>query len=137
MNNDVFKGLGIEIKLKAEDDFLKVKETLTRMGVASKELKNLSQTAHILHKAGRYSILHFKEMFIMDGQVSEVSIEDIQRRNTIVKLLCKWSLLETVEPLESFLADHEFITMSYLKVVPYALKSQWTLKSHYTFSGDK
>ena len=86
-NEDIFDDLGVEIILKTKEDFLKVKETLTRIGVSSKKEKKLFQSCHILHKRGKYAIMHFKEMFLLDGLTSDISDEDIARRNTIVKLL--------------------------------------------------
>ena len=86
----------IEIKLKSQDDFLKIKETLTRIGVASKKEKTLYQSCHILHKQGRYFIVHFKELFALDGKPSNFSEGDIARRNTIANLLKEWGLVEIV-----------------------------------------
>ena len=87
----------VEIKLKQPDDFLKVRETLSRIGIASKKDKKLYQSCHILHKQGRYFIVHFKELFGLDGKKTNFSDEDIQRRNTIVKLLIDWGLVEIVD----------------------------------------
>ena len=84
-NEDIFDGLGVEIKLKSKDDFLKVKETLTRMGVSSKKEKKLYQSCHILHKRGRYAIMHFKEMLDLDGLETDIDDTDLGRRNIIVK----------------------------------------------------
>ena len=95
--DDIFNGLGIEVSLKERDDFLKIKETLTRIGVSSRKEKKLYQSCHILHKRGRYVILHFKELFELDGLKSDVSEEDIARRNTIVGLLEQWDLLDVLE----------------------------------------
>ena len=87
VDEDIFQGLGVEVKLKSEQDFLKVKETLTRLGVSSKQEKKLYQSCHILHKRGRYAIMHFKEMFVLDGLKSDMDENDLGRRNVIVKLL--------------------------------------------------
>ena len=92
-DDDIFDGLGVEIKLKTKEDFLKVKETLTRIGVSSKKEKKLFQSCHILHKRGRYAIMHFKEMFLLDDLDSDISDDDIARRNTIVKLMVEWGLV--------------------------------------------
>ena len=89
-NDDIFDGLGVEITLKTKEDFLKVKETLTRIGISSRTDKKLWQSCHILHKRGKYYICHFKEMFVLDGLGSDISEEDIGRRNVIVKLLVEW-----------------------------------------------
>ena len=94
---DIFNGLGVEITLREKDDFLKIRETLTRIGVSSKKEKKLFQSCHILHKRGRYAIMHFKELFILDGLSSDISETDIARRNTIVELLNEWELLDIVD----------------------------------------
>jgi len=125
-NNNIFSDLGVEVILKAEDDFLKIVETLTRIGVLSKD-NTLTQTCHILHKRGRYAIFHFKELFQLDGvSKSEVSEEDIARRNGIVNLLKEWNLCEMVEgaSLEGSLRK--------TKIIPYRDKSNYKLKQNYT-----
>ena len=94
---DVFNGLGIEVRLEEEDDFLMVKETLTRMGVSSRKENKLFQSCHILHKRGRYAIMHFKELFILDGLESDISESDIARRNLIAKLIDEWELCEILD----------------------------------------
>ena len=99
-DNDIFDGLGVEITLKSKDDFLKVRETLTRMGVSSKKEKKLFQSCHILHKRGRYAIMHFKELLDLDGLETDISDSDIGRRNLIVKLLVEWGLVIAVDPDE-------------------------------------
>lgn len=126
MNNEnLFDGLGVEIKLKTEEDFLKIVETLTRIGVLSRD-NTLIQTCHILHKRGRYSILHFKEMFKMDGiSKSSISEEDIQRRNGIVNLLCEWNLCELI-------SDPVSGSLKKTKIIPFRDKSKYTLKKNYT-----
>ena len=96
-NEDIFRGVGIEVRLPTEDSFLKIKETLTRIGISSRKEKKLYQSCHILHKKGRYSILHFKELFILDGKHNTFTEEDQARRNTIVNLLEEWELLEIVD----------------------------------------
>ena len=94
---DIFSGHGVEINLKNKEDFLKVKETLTRIGVSSKKEKKLYQSCHILHKQGRYAIIHFKELFALDGKPTNFDEEDLSRRNTIVALLEEWSLIKVVD----------------------------------------
>ena len=94
---DIFRGVGVEVNLKSQDDFLKVRETLTRIGIASKKEKKLYQSCHILHKRGRYVILSFKELFKLDGKESNFTESDLARRNTIAKLLHDWSLVEIKE----------------------------------------
>ena len=89
----------LEVKLKAPDDFLKVRETLTRIGVASRKEKKLFQSCHILHKQGRYFIVHFKELFALDGKSANISDNDIERRNTIAQLLSDWNLVEVVSAI--------------------------------------
>lgn len=122
---DIFNDLGIKIKLKKDDDFLKVKETLTRMGVESHNTKTLYQSCHILHKRGEYAILHFKELFSLDGKTSTLTDEDIDRRNKIVKLLSEWNLLVVDEG-----EDLRYDNVS-LKVIPFKEKNNWTLQSKY------
>lgn len=118
----------IEVSLVKEDDFLKVKETLTRIGVASKKDMKLYQSCHILHKQGRYYIVHFKELFALDGKPTNFSEEDIGRRNTIVKLLSEWGLITLVDPARS--AD-PLAPLSQIKVLPHKDKDQWELVAKY------
>jgi hypothetical protein len=117
----------VEVKLKKEDDFLKIKETLTRIGVASERTKTLYQSCHILHKRGHYYITHFKEMFALDGKPTSLDAEDVQRRNTIVQLLSDWGLLTIVDP--SQIADKA--PMRLVKVIPHKEKDQWQLVAKY------
>lgn len=126
-NDDIFSGLGVEIKLKNKEDFLKVKETLTRLGVSSKKEKKLYQSCHILHKRGRYAIMHFKEMFILDNLESDISREDVQRRNTIVKLLVDWGLVESLD--DERYADQ--LSLARIKILPYREKNEWELIPKY------
>lgn len=126
-NDDIFFGLGVEIKLKNKEDFLKVKETLTRLGVSSKKEKKLYQSCHILHKRGRYAIMHFKEMFILDNLESDISREDVQRRNTIVKLLVDWGLVEALD--DERYADQ--LSLARIKILPYKEKNEWELIPKY------
>lgn len=118
----------IEIALENADDFLKVKETLTRIGVASERTKTLYQSCHILHKRGRYYIVHFKELFALDGKPSSLDDEDISRRNTIANLLRDWGLVKLVDPSKS--AD-PVAPMRLIKVIPYREKDDWNLVSKY------
>lgn len=128
MTEDIFEGLGVEVRLKGEEDFLKVKETLTRIGVSSKSEKKLYQSCHILHKRGRYAIMHFKEMFVLDGLDSDMSTDDLGRRNTIVKLLVEWGLVEAVDPVKY--AEPQ-LSLARLKIIPHKEKKEWTLIPKY------
>jgi hypothetical protein len=127
-DNDIFDGLGVEITLKNKEDFLKIKETLTRIGVSSKKEKKLFQSCHILHKRGRYAIMHFKEMFILDGLDSDLSEDDLGRRNTIVRLLVEWGLLEVVDPEEYKTPQ---LSLARLKIISHSEKKDWTLVPKY------
>ena len=117
----------IEIKLKSQDDFLKIKETLTRIGVASKKEKTLYQSCHILHKQGRYFIVHFKELFLLDGKPSSLLENDVQRRNTIATLLADWGLVSIVNPESA----KDLAPLRQIKVIPFKEKSQWELCPKY------
>lgn len=117
----------IEITLAKPDDFLKIKETLTRIGISSKKEKKLYQTCNILHKRGRYYIVHFKEIFLLDGKESNLTLEDVTRRNKIVSLLQEWKLLTVVD--NSAIVNQS--TMSAIKIVPYREKKDWELISKY------
>ena len=128
MTEDIFEGLGVEVKLKNEEDFLKVKETLTRIGVSSKNDKKLYQSCHILHKRGRYAIMHFKEMFVLDGLDSDMSEDDLGRRNTIVKLLVEWGLIGVVDPIKYAQPQ---LSLARLKIIPHKEKKEWTLIPKY------
>ena len=128
MTEDIFEGLGVEVKLKNEEDFLKVKETLTRIGVSSKNDKKLYQSCHILHKRGRYAIMHFKEMFVLDGLDSDMSEDDLGRRNTIVKLLVEWGLIDVVDPIKYAQPQ---LSLARLKIIPHKEKKEWTLIPKY------
>ena len=125
---DIFSGKGVEIYLGQEDDFLKIRETLTRIGVASKRDKILYQSCHILHKQGRYSIIHFKELFELDGKSSNFSEEDEQRRNTIAKLLEDWGLVRIKD--STFLHDN-LAPLSSVKILPFKEKAEWSLVPKY------
>lgn len=130
--DDIFNGHGVEIKLTG-DNFLKVKETLTRIGVASKTEKKLFQSCHILHKQGRYAIVHFKELFSLDGKQTNFSTEDVGRRNQIVKLLVEWGLVEVVNKTEQLPNQ----SMTNIKVVSYRDKGDWELVPKYTIGNKR
>ena len=115
----------LEISLKEPDDFLKVRETLSRIGVASRKEKKLYQSCHILHKQGKYYIVHFKELFALDGKDTNLSENDIARRNTIVNLLNDWGLVEVLGAAEPA------APLSQIKVISYKEKSDWTLETKY------
>ena len=117
----------LEITLKEPDDFLKVKETLTRIGVASKKDMKLYQTAHVLHKQGRYFIVHFKELFLLDGKRSNLEESDLERRNTIALLLSDWGLLEIVNPA----INKNLAPLRQIKIISFKDKPQWQLCPKY------
>lgn len=118
----------LEVILPSPDNFLKVKETLTRIGVASKKDKKLYQSAHILHKQGKYFIVHFKELFILDNKDSDISVNDIERRNAIALLLEDWGLLKLVTKPSTNTQS----VISQIKIVSYKEKAEWDLISKYT-----
>ena len=123
----------IEVSLREPDDFLKVRETLTRIGVASRKEKKLYQSCHILHKQGKYYIVHFKELFALDGKKANLSLNDVQRRNRIVQLLGDWGLV-SINSKES-IAD--VAPLSQIKVLAYREKGDWTLESKYNIGKKK
>ena len=123
----------VEIKLKNDDDFLKVRETLSRIGVASKKEKVLYQSCHILHKQGRYFITHFKELFALDGKSADLSENDLMRRNSIAKLLCDWGLIEQSKPI----TEENLAPMSQIKILPFKEKDDWTLVTKYNIGRKK
>ena len=123
----------IEVGLGEPDDFLKVRETLTRIGVASRKEKKLYQSCHILHKQGKYYIVHFKELFALDGKKANLSLNDVQRRNRIVQLLGDWGLV-SINSKES-IAD--VAPLSQIKVLAYREKNDWTLESKYNIGKKK
>ena len=125
--SEIFQNL-IEVKLKKEEDFLKIKETLTRIGVASKKEKKLFQSCHILHKQAKYYIVHFKEMFIIDGKESNFSEDDKARRNKITELLRDWGLLDIVD--EAKIKD-PIASMNQIKIIPHKDKQNWLLEAKY------
>ena len=123
----------IEVLLSEPDDFLKVRETLTRIGVASRKEKKLYQSCHILHKQGRYYIVHFKELFALDGKKANLSVNDVQRRNRIIQLLSDWGLVT--------LKDADLVTdiapLNQIKVISYKDKSNWVLETKYNIGKKK
>ena len=123
----------VEVVLKSPDDFLKVRETLTRIGVASRSEKKLFQSCHILHKQGRYYIVSFKELFLLDGKTSDFSENDMQRRNRITKLLSDWGLVDLVneERIENT------CSMSQIKIIPHKEKHEWELIPKYQIGSKK
>ena len=123
----------VEISLNEPDDFLKVRETLTRIGVASRKEKKLYQSCHILHKKGQYYIVHFKELFALDGKRANLSENDVQRRNRIIKLLSDWGLVEIVKIDEV----KDAAPLSQIKVIAYKEKHDWTLESKYNIGKKK
>lgn len=125
--SDIFNGYGVEVFID-ENDFLKIKETLSRIGVLSKKDKTLYQTCNILHKQGRYSIIHFKELFGLDNKAHDISENDIARRNTIAKLLADWDLLEIKNPKE---VEDPIVPISQIKILTYKEKQEYTLVSKY------
>lgn len=118
----------VEINLVNEDDFLKVRETLTRVGVASRKDKKLFQSCHILHKQGRYYIVHFKELFALDGKPSNMSEDDYGRRNTIANLMAEWGLVQLLDPSKT---TTPVSPLSQIKVLPYKEKDDWELVTKY------
>ena len=123
----------VEIHLANPDDFLKVRETLTRIGVASRGENKLYQSCHILHKQGRYFIVHFKELFLLDGKTSDFSDNDVQRRNRITKLLSDWGLV-TVVSEESI---QDLAPINQIKILPYKEKAEWELIPKYSIGTKK
>lgn len=119
----------VEVKFKEQDDFLKIKETLTRIGFASKKDRTLYQSCHILHKRDKYYIIHFKELFLLDGKNAEMTHNDVARRNSIAQLLEKWDLLTIVNP---DVVQEPTASMGQIKVVPFKEKEDWNLVSKYT-----
>lgn len=123
----------LEVTLPQDDDFLKVIETLTRIGISSKKEKRLTQSVHILHKQGRYYLMHFLEMFALSNRQNNISIEDIKRRNLIAKLLQEWGLVEVVE---KDILD-ECAHTSSIRVIPFKEKTEWQLTQKYSMLSEK
>ena len=117
----------VEVMLNEPDDFLKVRETLTRIGVASRKEKKLYQSCHILHKQGRYFIVHFKELFALDGKHANLTLNDVQRRNRITRLLADWGLISVVK--EDSVSD--IAPLNQIKVLAYKEKQDWILETKY------
>lgn len=124
----------IEIELSCPENFLKVKETLTRIGISSKTENKLWQSCHILHKKGKYYILHFKELFLLDGLSSDFSEEDRSRRNTICNLLAEWKLITLKNPIKS---KDPVVPVSYFKILPFSQKKDWQLIPKYSIGRKK
>ena len=125
----------VEIILKEPDDFLKVRETLTRIGVASRKEKKLYQSCHILHKQGKYFIVHFKELFALDGKHANLTINDVQRRNRIIKLLADWGLIAiTDDQLDSI---QDISSLNQIKVISFREKKEWILETKYNIGKTK
>jgi hypothetical protein len=124
----------LEVRLKQEDDFLKVRETLTRIGVASRKEKKLYQSCHILHKRGKYYIVHFKELFALDGKPTDFDDSDKGRRNSIANLLAEWGLIEIVVPAQVI---EPKAPMSQIKIISYSDKNNWELITKYNIGVKK
>lgn len=127
MNFDL--NLLVEVRLKNSEDFLKVKETLSRIGLASKKDNTLYQSCHILHKQGRYYIVHFKELFLLDGKQADLTEQDIGRRNRIAALLDEWELIEVVD-YDSL--QNNMVPLNQVKIIPHKDKANWNLVTKYT-----
>ena len=127
-NEDIFRGVGVEVELPTPDSFLKVKETLTRIGISSRKEKKLFQSCHILHKKGRYSILHFKELFILDGKANTFTEEELSRRNTIVNLLEEWELIKIVDSSKT---KDPVASLNQIKIIAFKEKDEWELAVKY------
>ena len=123
----------VEVTLNEPDDFLKVRETLTRIGVASRKEKKIYQSCHILHKQGKYYIVHFKELFALDGKKTNLSVNDVQRRNRIIQLLSDWGLITVVKA--DAIAD--VAPLNQIKVLAFKEKDEWTLESKYNIGRKK
>lgn len=124
----------VEVTFPEKDDFLKIRETLSRIGVASRREQELFQSCHILHKRGHYYITHFKELFKLDGKPTNIDESDIGRRNTICKLLEQWKLITLVDPSKIV---EPSAPLSQIKIIPYKEKSNWKLTTKYTIGGSK
>lgn len=132
-NENLVKDL-VEITFPEKDDFLKIRETLTRIGVASRREQELFQSCHILHKRGKYYITHFKELFKLDGKPTNIDESDIGRRNTIVKLLEQWKLISIVD--ESMVSE-PIAPLSQIKIIPHKEKNEWKLTTKYSIGNTK
>ena len=125
----------VEVVLAEPDDFLKVRETLTRIGVASRKERKIYQSCHILHKQGRYYIVHFKELFALDGKKANISLNDVQRRNRIVQLLVDWGLVSITSLSQEKITD--LAPLNQIKVLSFKEKGEWTLESKYNIGRKK
>ena len=123
----------VEVVLGEPDDFLKVRETLTRIGVASRKEKKIYQSCHILHKQGKYYIVHFKELFALDGKQTNFSLNDFQRRNRIVQLLSDWGLIKVIDAAKI----ENLAPLNQIKVLAFKEKQEWTLESKYNIGRKK
>ena len=123
----------LEVVLPEPDNFLKVRETLTRIGIASRKDKTLYQSCHILHKQGRYFIVHFKELFALDGKEANITIGDVERRNTIANLLSDWGLLKVSQPAQA----ERCTSLSQIKIVAFKEKNEWQLVAKYSIGTKK
>jgi hypothetical protein len=123
----------VEVILNEPDDFLKVRETLTRIGVASRKEKKIYQSCHILHKQGRYYVVHFKELFALDGKHANITVNDIQRRNRITQLLADWGLITVINPDQI----QDIAPLNQIKVLSYKEKDEWALETKYNIGSKK
>lgn len=123
----------VEVLLREPDDFLKVRETLTRIGVASRKEKKIYQSCHILHKQGRYFLVHFKELFALDGKHANLTVNDVQRRNRIAQLLADWGLIEIVDVSKI----QDIAPLNQIKVLSYKDKHDWVLETKYNIGSKK
>jgi 2-polyprenyl-6-methoxyphenol hydroxylase-like FAD-dependent oxidoreductase len=123
----------VEVVLNEPDDFLKVRETLTRIGVASRKEKKIYQSCHILHKQGRYFLVHFKELFALDGKHANITVNDVQRRNRIAQLLADWGLIEIVDAERI----KDIAPLNQIKVLSYKDKADWVLETKYNIGSKK
>ena len=133
MNDTLIEAM-VEVKLNEPDDFLKVRETLTRIGIASRKEKTLFQSCHILHKQGKYYIVHFKELFALDGKTTNFTENDIARRNSIANLLSEWELIKLVNPDKS---AEPTVPLSQLKILSFKEKDEWDLTPKYNIGNKR
>lgn len=123
----------VEVSLNEPDDFLKVRETLTRIGVASRKEKKIYQSCHILHKQGKYYLVHFKELFALDGKHANITVNDVQRRNRIIQLLADWGLIAVINPNQI----SDIAPLNQIKVLSYKDKNDWVLETKYNIGSKK
>lgn len=136
-DTDLFKGVGILVALQSPDDFLKIKETLTRIGISSRKDKILYQSCHILHKQGQYAIVHFKELFKLDGKGTDLTEKDLSRRNSITKLLEDWGLVKILENDFSNWGSDKFVPIQEIKILSFKEKDEWELIAKYNIGKKK